>query len=1220
MKGKFLVLLITIIMSLCLIFVLVGCVDKTNEDRYNGETIEQEQNSGNNNSDNSSKDNNSGGHEHSYTDSVKAPTCTTKGYTLHTCVCGDVYEDNFVDALGHKYSDPKYIWNENRCSAMRVCLRDSEHVENETVIGVYIKDTDATCSTAEKGHLMAVFSNSAFANQETTKNIEIQGEPLNHDYGEVSYTWSGNQCVATRICSRDDSHLETETVVGIYVKDIEASCDEPEKGHYVAEFNNNVFGICATTTESVVVGEKKGHSFSAISYLWSGMKCTAIKTCLNDDAHTVTETVTAVYVKDTDASCDTSETGHYEATFDNPEFELQKTATSSIVGNEGPKHTWKFGNCSACGETQLQMVLSSSGDYYAVAGRGNFWGSKLVIPSAYKDLPVKLIYSNAFSGFSALVDITLSCNITNIQEYAFYNCNKLENIAIPNMVTHIGVYAFSGCNSLRSITIEKNMKNIASNAFFECNSLAKVNYIGTIDDWASIEFASATANPIYYSKNLFIDGVNVLTGAITVNASRIGAYAFYYCNSLTSLTIGNNVVSIGNYAFHLCESLTHITIGEGVVSIGIYAFYCCGELTEINFNAKNCSDLKNNNYVFYNAGLNTNGITVTFGSQVEFIPAYLFNPCNTSYHIPKLASVTIGESTTYIGGFAFAYCNTQIYNKKDNVYYLGSSSNDYFAASCMVDNNTTNLVLDDSCEIICSYAFADCNTLTDVTIPNNATKFGVAAFYLCNSLTKVNYLGTIDQWASIEFSNAYANPIYYAKTLYIGDENVLEGDIILNACKIGSGAFINCDSLRSVTLGDKVTSIGYNAFYGCYSLEKVNYLGTIDQWASIEFGDVYANPISGSRNLYIHDELQTDIVINSEKINACAFSHCESLTSVTIGNRVTSIGSYAFYNCSVLTCIQIPNSVISIDKYAFEDCNSLTKLNYLGTINQWASIEFGNSYANPISVSRNLYIYDELQTDITINVETINKYAFEYCNSLTSITIGESVTSIGDFSFSGCELMTSVTMGENVTSIGEMSFINCHNLIEIYNKSNLTITIGSDYNGYIGSYAKNVYTPINGASKLNTDTDGFIVYSEGNDKILVGYKGSSTEHVNIPSGITEIYKRVFFNNDNITKVIIPDSVTTIGKSTFFNCTSLTSVTIGNRVTSIGSQAFYYCDALDTIYYKGTADDWKKISISSYNSALNNATRYYYVEKYEEVPKDGGNYWHYVDGKPTPWQI
>ena len=78
-------------------------------------------------------------------------------------------------------------------------------------------------------------------------------------------------------------------------------------------------------------------------------------------------------------------------------------------------------------------------------------------------------------------------------------------------------------------------------------------------------------------------------------------------------------------------------------------------------------------------------------------------------------------------------------------------------------------------------------------------------------------------------------------------------------------------------------------------------------------------------------------------------------------------------------------------------------------------------------------------------------------------------------------------------------------------------------------------------------------------------------------------------------------------SLYLNGELVTDLVIPNSVTSIVRYAFEGCSELKSVYYKGTASDWTKIFIGSYNSNLISATRYYYSE---EEPTDDGNYWHY----------
>ncbi len=87
---------------------------------------------------------------------------------------------------------------------------------------------------------------------------------------------------------------------------------------------------CNATDTIADVGSKLGHNYDKPTYKWNGDKCTATMVCLNDSGHSETETATAKYVKDTDATCMENEKGHYEVTFQNGAFEQQFTEKNSV--------------------------------------------------------------------------------------------------------------------------------------------------------------------------------------------------------------------------------------------------------------------------------------------------------------------------------------------------------------------------------------------------------------------------------------------------------------------------------------------------------------------------------------------------------------------------------------------------------------------------------------------------------------------------------------------------------------------------------------------------------------------------------------------------------------------------------------------------------------------------------------------------------------------------
>ena len=264
-------------------------------------------------------------HEHSYTTQVVSPTCTEQGYTIYTCECGENYNDDYINALGHNYTK-SYTWNGASCIATATCSNNSAHVETETVAGTYVKDADATCTTAENGHYVATFTNSLFATQTTATGSTEVGVALNHNFDAPIYSWDGINCTATRVCLNDSTHVETETVAGVYVKDADATCTTAENGHYQATFANVAFEVQATTTGSEIVGQPLGHNYDEPTYVWDDVNhtCTATRVCLNDSTHVETETVVAEYVKTREPNCNYPERGNYVATFTNQAFKTQK--------------------------------------------------------------------------------------------------------------------------------------------------------------------------------------------------------------------------------------------------------------------------------------------------------------------------------------------------------------------------------------------------------------------------------------------------------------------------------------------------------------------------------------------------------------------------------------------------------------------------------------------------------------------------------------------------------------------------------------------------------------------------------------------------------------------------------------------------------------------------------------------------------------------------------
>ena len=215
-------------------------------------------------------------------------------------------------------------------------------------------------------------------------------------------------------------------------------------------------------------------------------------------------------------------------------------------------------------------------------------------------------------------------------------------------------------------------------------------------------------------------------------------------------------------------------------------------------------------------------------------------------------------------------------------------------------------------KIIGKRAFAFCNFLTNIIIPESVTNIGEHAFSCCYSLTSINIPESVTNIEKAAFSCC---------------DSLTSINIPDSVTSIGKRAFWGCDSLASITIPNSVTSIGDYAFSDCDSLASITIPDSVTTIGMFAFSDC--------------DSLASINIPNSvTTIGNDAFSKCKSLKSINIPDGVTSIGARAFINCNSLMSISIPKSVKSIGDDAFTGCNSLHSLAISGFIHCYGSRVF----------------------------------------------------------------------------------------------------------------------------------------------------------------------------------------------------------------------------------------------------------------------------------------
>lgn len=486
-----------------------------------------------------------------------------------------------------------------------------------------------------------------------------------------------------------------------------------------------------------------------------------------------------------------------------------------------------------------------------------------------------IIGNGAFTGCTSLTKVSGTNNIIRINDSAFSSCSSLTQISFGDKLSCIGSYAFGSCTNLSDVTIPDTLLDIREYAF---SNTALVNdteryengalYLGKhlISVQSDITSLSVKNGTLTISNSALTSGRTKLTSVtLPEGLTRINNSAFANYQALKNINIPNTVTVLAANAFE-SSGIKEIIIPDSVKTIDSYCFRNSGlesivlpdtDIT-LGMDCFSRTPLKSirlpntlktlPNGIFANSSL----VSITIPDSVETIEYSSFQGCKS------LETVIIPESVTSIGNSTFYGCTTL--KSIDLPAGLTAINSGLF-------NGCTSLEKIDipaNVKEIQKNAFTNCTSLKEVNLPNGLTKIGDSAFVGCESLTSIaipksvksfgasvfnNYLKTVyfegseEEWNAITFG-ANNTPLEQAEIIFNSTDTTVpdepkdnitwsfdssDGHLFLS----GSGDMLEREktsdyewygfrsSIKSLTIGEGVTSVGANAFTGFVNLGEI---------------------------------------------------------------------------------------------------------------------------------------------------------------------------------------------------------------------------------------------------------------------------------------------------------------------------------------------------------------------------------------------------------------
>ena len=473
-------------------------------------------------------------------------------------------------------------------------------------------------------------------------------------------------------------------------------------------------------------------------------------------------------------------------------------------------------------------------------------------------------------------------------------------------VTGIGSQVFMARSNIAEVDIPATITSMGDNAFYQCDGLKRI-HIHDLAAWCRIKFHNLYANPLSWGHHLYLDGAEVVDLHVPEQVDSIGSYAFAYCHGLRQVFTGDRVKIIGQGAFQCCDSLSSVTLGHGVEIICQQAFDGCSSLARFLLSdGLLWIEKQAFGNSFYGSGSHIQQVTipdVNLWFQIHF-EDYDANPLQNAalYSDGQLVThLVIPDTVTVVNPDAFHACaSIQTVTVPPTIKKFGY---DAFGSGVVTTVNISDL------EAWLGIEFEGKNAS-----PLNST-YGWERSRLVLNGEVLTHLAIP---ASVKHIPDYC---------FVGCGSLESVSMGSGVESVGMFAFENCSVLETVDCGEHLRSIGMDAFSQCSELKTVvmpNSVAEVDEYAFF-----YCKKLE---NL----ELSTGLT----RIKAGTFSNCQNLQEVTIPNRVMFVARDAFASCSRLKRLTIGSRVDTIEAYrswsysaaAFSHCDSLETITCLPAV------------------------------------------------------------------------------------------------------------------------------------------------------------------------------------------------------------------------------------------------------------------------------------------------